>query len=337
MDARAAPELSVVVPFFTERESVWPLYRRLTAVLRSVGRSFELVFVDDGSRDGTTELLQQIQHDDPDVRLVTLRRNFGQTAALAAGFDHARGDVIVSMDGDLQHEPEEIPLFLDRIEAGYDIVSGWRKERVDNLWTRRLPSLVANRIMRRLSGVDLHDFGTTFKAYRREVIEQVQMFGDSHRFIPAIASAFGVRIAEIPIRNVERPMGRSKYGLSRTVRVLFDLITIKYLISWIRSPLRLFGGVGLLCSLAGVLIDVVLMGLFFLGRIPTVRGHDGLLLLSAILILMGVQFITFGLAMEVLSRIFFAVRGQRIYAVRETRGGPPVATASARGYLDHGA
>lgn len=152
------------------------------------------------------------------------------------------------MDGDLQHAPEEIPLFLDRIDAGYDIVSGWRKERVDNLWTRRIPSLVANRIMRWLSGIDLHDFGTTFKAYRRDVIESIQMFGDAHRFIPAMASWFGVRIAEVPIRNIERPMGRSKYGMSRIFPVLFDLITVKYLISWVGRPLRLFGGPG--CSVA---------------------------------------------------------------------------------------
>src|ERR1700687_5955510 len=215
---------SIVVPFFNEQENVLPLYMKIAEVMDSIGGSFEMIFIDDGSRDRTFRILSEIYENDRRVHILRLRRNFGQTAALKAGFDFARGDVIISMDGDLQHDPEEIPQFIAKIREGYDIASGWRAHRTDNWLTPQLPSRIPNWLMARLSGVDLHDFGTTFKAYRREVIQQVALYGELHRFIPALASLTGATVAEVPIRNIARLSGKSNYGLSRTVRVALDLI-----------------------------------------------------------------------------------------------------------------
>src|SRR5262249_29188020 len=226
----AAAQLSVVVPLFNEAATLEELHRRLTAVLFTIGLPPEIIYVDDGSTDGTGEVLDDIAARDPHVRLIPLARNYGQTAALAAGFDAATGDVVVAMDGDLQHQPEEIPKLLAKLYEGYDIVSGWREQRVDNLWTRRLPSRAANWLMSKLSGVALHDFGTTFKAYRAPVIKRIRLYGDLHRFIPALASWGGARIAEVPIQNIPRPQNQSHYGLARTWRVAADLITVRFLL-----------------------------------------------------------------------------------------------------------
>ena len=217
------PKYSIVIPLHNEQENVTDLYDRLKAVMEANGESFEMVLVDDGSSDETFNLLRQIAGVDSRVTVVRLRRNFGQTSALAAGFDHARGEYIIAMDGDLQHDPGDIPLFIEKISEGYDIVSGWRKVRIDNFWLRRFPSRCANWLMAKLSGVDIHDFGTTFKAYRREILEQVPLYGELHRFIPALASWHGASICEVPIRNVNRERGVSHYGISRTFRVFFDL------------------------------------------------------------------------------------------------------------------
>jgi glycosyltransferase involved in cell wall biosynthesis len=211
---------SIVVPFHNEQESVTALYDRLKAVMEATGDTFELVFVDDGSIDRTYKLLREIVTIDSRVVVVKLRRNFGQTSALAAGFAHAQGEFVIAMDGDLQHDPDDIPKFLEMLEQGYDLVSGWRKERVDNFVMRRLPSRIANWAMSRLSGVKIHDFGTTYKAYRREIIQQLPLYGELHRFIPALASWYGASICEIPIKNIVRPKGNSHYGISRTFRVL---------------------------------------------------------------------------------------------------------------------
>src|SRR5207237_3231437 len=243
-NSRFMPRYSIVVPLHNEQENVTDLYGRLKAVMESNGESFEMVLVDDGSTDRSFHLVREIAAVDSRVTVVKLRRNFGQTSALAAGFDHARGEYIIAMDGDLQHDPADIPLFLEKISDGYDIVSGWRRRRIDNLWLRRIPSRCANLLMAKVSGVDIHDFGTTFKAYRREILEQVPLYGELHRFIPALASWHEASICEVPIRNVHRERGASHYGISRTFRVFFDLITIRFLLRYLSRPLHFFGTFG---------------------------------------------------------------------------------------------
>jgi len=318
------PEISVVVPFYNEAENVEELHGRLVEALEGSGRTYELVFVDDGSADGTFEKLCAAQGAGGDVTIVRLRRNFGQTPALAAGFDHARGRIIIAMDGDLQHDPAEIPKFLEGIDEGYDVVSGWRKARVDSLLVRRLPSAVANRLMAWLSGVDIHDFGTTFKAYRREVLENIELFGELHRFIPALASAVGARIKEVPISNVERARGKSKYSLRRVFGVLFDLLTVKFLISYLGRPLEVFGMLGLASFAAGFVISLCLMIGWALSSDPNynvAREHAGLLMLSVFFMMSGVQFVTVGLVAEIAARTYHQSSHRPIYVVRDVR--PP--------------
>src|SRR6201994_4820872 len=237
--------LSLVVPIHNEEHSILPLYDRLTAVLAQVGRPYEILFIDDASTDRSHELLANLVQTDHRLKVIRLRRNFGQTAALSAGFHEARGNVIIAMDGDLQHAPEDIPALLKPIDDGYDIASGWRHERADNAVTRRLPSRIANWLMAKASGMDLRDFGTTFKAYRAEVLRDVNLYGELHRFIPALASFYGARVAEVPIRNTPRAAGDSHYGIGRTFRVLFDILTIKFLLKYFTRPMHFFGLLGL--------------------------------------------------------------------------------------------
>ncbi|MBM3311643.1 MAG: glycosyltransferase family 2 protein [Candidatus Aminicenantes bacterium] len=322
-----APYLSVVVPFFNEEDSVEELHRRLTEVLKKTGKSYELIFVDDGSRDRTPERLAALHRRDPRLHVIRLKRNFGQTAGLQAGFDFSRGEIVVSMDGDLQHDPAEIPRFLEKIDEGYDIVSGWRKKRVDNPVLRKAPSWAANRMMRSLSGVPIHDFGTTFKAYRREVLKDLRLYGELHRFIPALISRTGVKIVEIPITNIVRPKGKSKYGLSRVRRVFFDLLTVKFLISFIDRPLQLFGLVGLFLGGMGFSLALLLTaGHYFFGW--PIRDNQGNLILAVLLMIVGLQLVLTGLLAEVISRIYFATHRIRIYHVegvlsrRPAAGGP---------------
>src|SRR2546429_888214 len=245
---------SIVVPFFNEEENIPPLYMKLTEVMDSIGEPYELVFVDDGSRDNSFRVLSEIYEHDRRVNLIRLRRNFGQTPALKAGFDFARGSIIISMDGDLQHDPEEIPRFLEKIEEGFDLVSGWRHNRRDHWLMRQLPSRAANWMMAKLSGIDLHDFGTTFKAYRREIIQEIQLYGELHRFIPALASSTGARIAEVPIENLHRKSGKSNYGIGRTIRVFLDLIIVKFLLDYSTRPLQFFGLLGVAGAGLGFLL-----------------------------------------------------------------------------------
>ncbi len=239
-----AVDLSIVVPLYNEVGTLPELHRRLTEVVLLLGLETEILYVDDGSKDMTGAAINAIAARDPRVRAISLARNYGQTAALAAGFDAARGHTIVAMDGDLQHEPEEIPKLLAKLDEGYDIASGWRERRVDGYWTRRLPSKIANWLMARLSGVELHDFGTTFKAYRAPAIKRVRLYGDMHRFIPALASWNGAKIAEVPIKNIPRPQNKSNYGLSRTWHVMADLLTVRFLLKYVTRPLHLFGPLG---------------------------------------------------------------------------------------------
>src|SRR5258707_7891771 len=248
--------LSIVIPVHNEEPSLLPLYDRLTAVLEPLQKPYEILFVDDASTDRSFELLANLVETDERLKVIRLRRNFGQTAALSAGFHEAEGEVIIAMDGDLQHAPEDIPALLQKIHEGYDIASGWRKERVDNALTRKIPSRIANWLMAKASGVNLRDFGTTFKAYRAEVLKEVHLYGELHRFIPALASFYGARWAEVPISNTPRTTGDSHYGLSRTFRVLFDILTIKILLKYFTLPMHFFGSVGL----AGTTIGGALLG-----------------------------------------------------------------------------
>jgi len=309
------PRYSIVVPLHNEQENVTDLYDRLKAVMEVHGETFEIVLVDDGSRDRTFGLLREIAAIDSRVTVVKLRRNFGQTSALAAGFDHARGDYIIAMDGDLQHDPADIPLFLERIAEGYDIVSGWRKERIDNLWLRRIPSRCANWLMAKLSGVNIHDFGTTFKAYRREILEQVPLYGELHRFIPALASWYGASICEVPIRNVNRERGASHYGISRTFRVFFDLITIRFLLRYLARPLHFFGTVGMLSILSGSSVAAWLLVKKFLHRADVMTQHGPLMIFAAVLLLAGLNMLAVGLLGEMQVRHYHEPARRAPYSV----------------------
>lgn len=309
------PKYSIVVPFHNEQENVTELYDRLKAVMETTGETFELVLVDDGSRDNTFALLREIAAVDSRVTVVKLRRNFGQTSALAAGFDHARGRYILAMDGDLQHDPADIPMFLERLAEGYDIVSGWRRRRIDNLWLRRIPSRCANWLMARLSGVRIHDFGTTFKAYRREVLEGIPLYGELHRFIPALASWQGASICEVPIRNVNRERGSSHYGLSRTFRVFFDLITIRFLLRYLSRPLHFFGSLGMSSIFAGAAVSCWLLAEKLLRGAHVMSEHGPLMIFTAVLILAGVQLLALGLLGEMQVRHFHEPAHRAPYAV----------------------
>jgi glycosyltransferase involved in cell wall biosynthesis len=309
------PKYSIVIPLHNEQENVTDLYDRLKAVMEANGESFELVLVDDGSRDETFSLLRQIAAVDSRVTVVRLRRNFGQTSALAAGFDNARGEYIIAMDGDLQHDPADIPMFLEKISEGYDIVSGWRKVRIDNFWLRRFPSKCANWLMAKLSGVDIHDFGTTFKAYRREILEQVPLYGELHRFIPALASWHGASICEVPIRNVNRERGVSHYGISRTFRVFFDLITIRFLLKYLGRPLHFFGTVGMLGIVAGMGITAWLFVEKFVRDTPIMAAHGPMMIFAAVVLLAGLNLLAIGLLGELQVRHYHEPTRRAPYSV----------------------
>jgi glycosyltransferase involved in cell wall biosynthesis len=310
---------SVVVPLFNEQENVPPLYMKITEVMDALGEPYELVFVDDGSRDNSFKVLSDIYEHDHRVNLVRLRRNFGQTAALKAGFDFARGEVIISMDGDLQHDPEEIPRFLEKIEEGYDLVSGWRYARRDHWLMRQVPSRAANWMMAKLSGIDLHDFGTTFKAYRREIIQEIQLYGDLHRFIPALAGSAGARITEVPITNLTRKSGRSNYGIGRTLRVFLDLIIVKFLQDYSTRPLQFFGLLGVGGAGLGLLIAGYLAFEKFAHNMSIMTQHGPLMLLAVALFVSGVQFVSMGLLGEIIARTYYESQNKPIYALREVK------------------
>ena len=309
------PLLSVVVPFYNEEGNVTELHTRLHEALDRIGWSYELVFVDDGSTDNTCRLLGELAAVDPRLTIIRLRRNFGQTAALAAGFSHSSGEYVIAMDGDLQHDPEDIPIFLNKLLEGYDVVSGWRVHRVDNLWFRKIPSRCANWLMAKLSDVDIHDFGTTFKAYRGEMLRQLPLYGEMHRFIPAIASGYGASICEVPIHISNRTHGVSHYDLSRTFRVMFDLITIWFLLRYLSRPLHFFGRLGLLNVIAGsalalwLLIKKVVFGMMI------VPEHGPLLAFAAVLIVLGVLTLAFGLLGELSVWQYFNPSARAPYSI----------------------
>jgi glycosyltransferase involved in cell wall biosynthesis len=308
------PQISVVIPVFDEAENVLDLHREITASLVSHGRPYEVIFVDDGSRDATVDRLLEIEAHDPRVRVLRLRRNFGQTAAFSAGFDHARGDVIVTSDGDLQNDPADIPLLLARLDEGFDMVCGWRRARQDDA-SRKVPSWLANRLISWATGVHLHDYGCSLKAMRLEVVRGMRLYGEMHRFIPAIASWMGVSVAEVPVNHRPRTRGRSKYGLGRTLRVLLDLFTVKFLLEFGTRPSHLFGTWGFLSGGLGVAI------LGYLTWVKLVLGESiwgrPLLLGGVLLVITGVQLVGIGLLAEMLVRIYHESQGKPTYVVKE--------------------
>jgi glycosyltransferase involved in cell wall biosynthesis len=300
----------------------------LTAVLETLGRPYEILFVDDASTDRSFDLLANLVETDARLKVIRLRRNFGQTAALSAGFHEAKGKIVIAMDGDLQHDPDDIPALLAKIDEGFDIASGWRKERVDNALTRKIPSRIANYLMAQASDVPLHDFGTTFKAYRAEVLKEVHLYGELHRFIPALASFYGARVAEVPIRNTPRPNGDSHYGIGRTFRVLFDILTIKFLLKYFTRPMHFFGTLGLAgTGLGGVILAFCAGDKLFMGH-DIVQEHGPLMLAGGLLLLAGLMMFSTGLLGEVMIRTYFETQGRRIYAVRE------ILTQKKRGVVD---
>lgn len=315
-----SPDISVVVPVHNEAENVAPLVAVLFETLRSYGAPAEVIFIDDGSTDDTFARLKALRKDYACLRIVRFTRNYGQTPALVAGFDHARGPVIVALDGDLQFDPAELPRLVDKLHEGYDIVSGWRDRSVDPA-IRSLPSRLANRLMAAVSGIQMRDFGSTFKAYRRDILEHLRLYGELHRFIPALASRYGARMVEIPVSWQPRHAGKSHYGISRTWRVLLDVIAVKFLISYSAKPLRMFGSLGIVCIGLGFLLWLVTL----LMKLPALGGYsltgNPLLYIGVLLVLAGVQFITNGLLAEMLTRTYYEGGSvKRIYTVREVLG-----------------
>src|SRR6476660_3620174 len=315
------PEVSIFLPVFNEEPNLRPLHAKLDEALKALGRSAEIVYVDDGSTDGSLQILSEIAEMDSRVRVVALRRNYGQTAAMAAGIDAARGKVLIPMDADLQNDPADICRLLDKLNEGYDVVSGWRKNRKDKMVTRKIPSMIANRLISWIGGVQLHDYGCSLKAYRRESLEDVRLYGEMHRFIPIYASWAGARVAEIPVEHHARTMGKSKYGLSRTLKVVFDLMTIKLMASYQTKPLYVFGWAGLLTLLLSLLCAVFA----FLMKFASWPHHADFIqtplpVLTMVLLVLGVQFFFMGLLAEMLVRTYHESQSKAIYAVRERIG-----------------
>jgi len=308
-------EFSAIIPVYNEERNIRQLFLALRPVLERPKKSFEIIFIDDGSTDGTFQVLRSLHTADAQCKAIRFRRNFGQTAALAAGFSHARGNIIITMDGDLQNDPSDIPLLLQKIEEGYDVVSGWRVHRKDKFVTRRLPSRCANWLISKITGVKLHDYGCALKAYRREVAQNIGLYGEMHRFIPAMASWMGVSVAEIEVNHHPRRYGTSKYGLSRTLRVLLDLITVKFLLSYATKPLQMFGTLGFASSLGGFLLALYLSIQKLVFDQP-LSGRP-MLFLAILLILVGMQFVTMGLLGEMMVRIYHEGQKKPTYVIKE--------------------
>src|SRR5215475_2224793 len=316
-----SPDISVFLPVFNEEPNLMPLHAKLDEALKALGRSAEIVYVDDGSSDGSLKILREIAQLDPRVRVVALRRNYGQTAAMAAGIDAAKGEVLIPMDADLQNDPADIARLLTKLDEGYDVVSGWRKNRKDKMITRKIPSMIANRLISWIGGVPLHDYGCSLKAYRRESLQDVRLYGEMHRFIPIYAAWAGARVTEIPVEHHARTMGKSKYGLSRTIKVVFDLMTIKFMASYQTKPLYMFGFAGLVTFAISFLCAV----LAFLMKFANWPHHADFIqtplpVLTMVLLVLGVQFFFMGLLAEMLVRTYHESQSKPIYGVRERIG-----------------
>ena len=318
--------ISLVIPLYNEEGNVDQLYNEISRVVEASNLNAEFVFVDDGSKDNTVENLYSIAGHDPRAKIVCLRRNFGQTAAMAAGFDHADGDIVITLDGDLQNDPIEIPKLIAKIDEGYDLVAGWRKDRQDKMLSRKIPSMLANRLISKTTNVQLHDYGCTLKAFTKEVAKGLQLYGEMHRFIPALAAQMGVRIAEVPVRHRPRIHGTSKYGISRTFRVLLDLLTVRFFLGFATRPLHMFGALGFASGGLGTFLLAMLTFQRFFMHMPI--GNRPMLLISVMLILIGLQFFCFGILAEVLARTYHESQNKKTYVVRKvlqqtvTRPGP---------------
>lgn len=310
-------ELSVIVPVYNEVESIPPLVKTLYDTLSTINRSYEIVLVDDGSTDGSWPCLLDLARTVPHLRLIRFRRNFGQTAAMSAGFRESHGDIVITIDADLQNDPADIPLLLAKMDEGYDVVSGWRKHRRDPFINRRLPSIFANALISKITGVRLHDYGCTLKAYRREVIRNVHLYGEMHRFIPALASWVGGQIAEVPVNHFPRKFGTSKYGISRTVRVVLDLMTVKFLLRYSTGPIQIFGKLGLFFAIPGV---VMILGMIIANIVAEsmLIKRPFWVMTAFMLVFFGVQFISMGLLAEIQIRTYHESQDKPIYVIRET-------------------
>lgn len=313
-----APEISVFLPVYNEEPNLLPLHAKLDEALTRLGRAAEIIYVDDGSTDGSLRVLREVAERDERVRVVALKRNYGQTAAMAAGIDAAHGDVLIPMDADLQNDPADIVRLLDKLDEGYDVVSGWRKNRQDKLITRKIPSMIANRLISWIGGVPLHDYGCSLKAYRREALQDVRLYGEMHRFIPIYASWVGARVSEIPVEHHPRTMGKSKYGLSRTLKVVFDLMTIKFMASYQTKPIYVFGSFGMLAFLVSVVAGLYAIFLKIFHKADFVQTP--LPILAIVMFAVGVQFLLMGLLAEMLVRTYHESQEKSIYAVREKIG-----------------
>lgn len=311
------PELSLFLPVLDEEENLRPMHAKISAALDALGKTAEVIFVDDGSTDKSLEILKDIAESDDRVRVISLRRNYGQTAAMSAGIDAAKGDILIPMDADLQNDPADIKRLLDKLDEGYDVVSGWRKNRQDKLISRKIPSQIANRIISWIGGVPLHDYGCSLKAYRRDVIQDVKLYGEMHRFIPIYASWAGARVTEIPVDHHARTMGRSKYGISRTVKVVFDLMTIKFMASYGTKPIYVFGTFGVIAFLLSMIAGVwaVVLKLYGTSFILT-----PLPVIAIVMLAISMQFFLMGLLAELLVRTYHESQDKAIYAVRERIG-----------------
>lgn len=308
-------DLSIVIPIYNERESVDRLYKELDKSLLKLGIDYEVIFIDDGSVDGTYNKLLEIHKKNSSYKIIRFRRNFGQTAAISAGFNYSKGDAIITLDADLQNDPQDIPVMLNKLNEGYDIVSGWRKNRKDKAITRRFPSVIANKIISKLTGVYLHDYGCTLKAYKREVVKNIELYGEMHRYIPAVASWMGVKVSEIPVTHHSRKFGKSKYGISRTIRVILDIITIKFLLSYSQRPIQIFGLVGLFSGTVGFIITayLIIMRIFFNQGL----ADRPLFILSIFMIFIGIQLITMGLLAEITMRIYHEAQEKPTYVIKD--------------------
>ena len=314
--------LSIVIPIYNEEENIPILYEEIYQVLDPMGIDWEVVFIDDGSVDTSYDVLSRLYRQDPQrIKVISFRRNFGQTAAMSAGFDHSDGDVIITMDGDLQNDPVDIPRLLNELDKGYDLVSGWRYDRKDKRISRRIRSIIANWLISVITGVKLHDYGCTLKAFRREITDSIHLYGEMHRFIPAIASAIGVKISEIKVNHRSRKYGTSKYGISRTIRVVLDLITVKFLLSYATRPIQIFGLIGTFSGILGFVIAVIMTIQRQFFDIP--MSNRPLLQLAILLIFLGIQFITLGLLGEVQARTYHETQKKPIYTVRNYLEGDP--------------
>ena len=316
MEGKSGETLSILIPVYNEVDNIFPLFDRLNNALKKTGRPYEVIVIDDGSTDGTLDTLIDLSRNIPNMKIISFTRNFGQTAALSAGIDSCKGDIIIPMDGDLQNDPEDILILLQKIEEGYDVVSGWRKDRKDPFLTRRLPSIIANKIISLIGGVHLHDYGCTLKAYRKDILKNIRLYGEMHRFIPIYAKWVGARVAEIPVRHLARQSGYSKYGMGRVFKVILDLMVVKFLMSYSQKPIYVFGGMGLLMIIGSFISGGYAIYLKLLKGVSFILTP--LPLLSVLLLMLGFLSILMGFLAEILTRTYYESQGKPTYHIKET-------------------